>query len=56
MTDAAVLEPPPVPVRTLRQEDQGRAFPLYVVWEITMKCDQPCGHCGSRAGRARRPA
>jgi radical SAM protein with 4Fe4S-binding SPASM domain len=43
----------PAPTRALRAEDAGRAFPLYVVWEITMKCDQPCGHCGSRSGRAR---
>ncbi|MFO0616220.1 MAG: radical SAM protein [Polyangiaceae bacterium] len=43
----------PAPVRSLRAEDEGRAFPLYVVWEITMKCDQPCGHCGTRAGPAR---
>jgi radical SAM protein with 4Fe4S-binding SPASM domain len=43
----------PAPTRALRKEDDGRAFPLYVVWEITMKCDQPCGHCGSRSGRAR---
>lgn len=27
--------------------------PLYVVWEITLACDQPCTHCGSRAGTAR---
>lgn len=27
--------------------------PAYVVWEITLKCDQPCRHCGSRAGAAR---
>jgi radical SAM protein with 4Fe4S-binding SPASM domain len=30
-------------------------FPAYVVWEITLQCDQPCRHCGSRAG-ARRPS
>jgi radical SAM protein with 4Fe4S-binding SPASM domain len=47
------MDAPPTPVRTLRAEDAGRSFPLYTVWEITMKCDQPCGHCGSRAGRAR---
>ncbi|MFO0552745.1 MAG: radical SAM protein [Polyangiaceae bacterium] len=41
------------PVRALRPEDRDRVFPLYVVWEITMKCDQPCAHCGSRSGRAR---
>ena len=28
-------------------------FPAYVVWELTLKCDQSCAHCGSRAGRAR---
>jgi radical SAM protein with 4Fe4S-binding SPASM domain len=41
------------PTRELTASDAGRAFPLYVVWEITMKCDQPCQHCGSRSGRVR---
>jgi radical SAM protein with 4Fe4S-binding SPASM domain len=27
--------------------------PRYVVWELTLACDQPCTHCGSRAGDAR---
>ena len=27
--------------------------PAYVVWELTLGCDQPCTHCGSRAGDAR---
>ena len=27
--------------------------PVYAVWELTLKCDLACGHCGSRAGRAR---
>ncbi len=27
--------------------------PRYVVWELTLKCDQRCFHCGSRAGDAR---
>lgn len=27
--------------------------PAYVVWELTLRCDQPCSHCGSRAGDAR---
>ncbi|MBK7858663.1 MAG: radical SAM protein [Archangiaceae bacterium] len=27
--------------------------PTYVVWELTLACDQPCTHCGSRAGTAR---
>lgn len=26
---------------------------VYVVWELTLRCDLACGHCGSRAGRAR---
>jgi radical SAM protein with 4Fe4S-binding SPASM domain len=37
--------------------DDGRAahdfHPAYVVWELTLRCDQPCTHCGSRAGDAR---
>lgn len=32
---------------------RGDFFPAYVVWEITLRCDQPCRHCGSRAGAAR---
>jgi radical SAM protein with 4Fe4S-binding SPASM domain len=31
----------------------GEYFPAYVVWELTLRCDQPCGHCGSRAGGPR---
>lgn len=45
------LETPPV--RALRPEDYDVARPVYTVWELTMKCDQPCQHCGSRAGHAR---
>ena len=29
------------------------ARPTYVVWEITLRCDLSCGHCGSRAGKPR---
>ncbi|MEL6543323.1 MAG: radical SAM protein [Myxococcota bacterium] len=28
-------------------------FPAYVVWELTLECDQRCLHCGSRAASAR---
>lgn len=42
--------PPP---RVPREGEVDVARPLYAVWELTMKCDQPCEHCGSRAGRAR---
>lgn len=34
-----------------RAADQVR--PIYAVWEITLRCDLACVHCGSRAGRAR---
>ena len=27
--------------------------PAYVVWELTLRCDQPCTQWGSRAGDAR---
>jgi radical SAM protein with 4Fe4S-binding SPASM domain len=27
--------------------------PRYCVWELTLRCDLACRHCGSRAGRAR---
>jgi radical SAM protein with 4Fe4S-binding SPASM domain len=27
--------------------------PIYTVWEITLRCDLACRHCGSRAGRER---
>jgi radical SAM protein with 4Fe4S-binding SPASM domain len=37
----------------LTGDDVSKPHPVYVVWEITMKCDQPCQHCGSRAGPAR---
>src|SRR5258708_3927993 len=44
---------PPVPVRALQPADFAEARPVYAVWELTMKCDQPCQHCGSRAGAPR---
>jgi radical SAM protein with 4Fe4S-binding SPASM domain len=37
--------------RRLELADDHR--PAYVVWELTLACDQPCTHCGSRAGDAR---
>src|SRR6187431_624663 len=35
-----------------RPVDQA-ARPIYAVWEITLKCDLACRHCGSRAGHER---
>ncbi len=30
-----------------------QARPILAVWELTLACDLACGHCGSRAGKAR---
>jgi MoaA/NifB/PqqE/SkfB family radical SAM enzyme len=27
--------------------------PIYAVWEVTLRCDLACRHCGSRAGKGR---
>jgi radical SAM protein with 4Fe4S-binding SPASM domain len=47
------MEPTKTPVRALRPEDFEVPRPIYAVWELTLKCDQPCEHCGSRAGPTR---
>src|SRR5688572_13137918 len=36
-------------VRPIDRSDR----PIYVVWELTLRCDLACRHCGSRAGPAR---
>jgi radical SAM protein with 4Fe4S-binding SPASM domain len=38
-------------VRRARRGDP--PHPRYVVWELTLACDQRCTHCGSRAAQAR---
>lgn len=43
--DGPVVPPPPKPLQTKRR--------TYAVWEITLKCNLACSHCGSRAGEAR---
>jgi hypothetical protein len=36
------------------EREKDRAYqPIYAVWEITLKCDLACRHCGSRAGHER---
>ena len=52
------VAPEPLPARRhlplapgAREVDQVR--PIYAVWEITLRCDLACRHCGSRAGVAR---
>ncbi len=39
--------------RYVNEQDLRVCKPIYAVWEITLKCDLACGHCGSRAGRPR---
>ena len=41
------------PLRRLEVTQETPLHPAYVVWELTLACDQPCTHCGSRAGEAR---
>src|SRR6185312_15465877 len=41
------------PLRRLEITPETPLHPAYVVWELTLACDQPCTHCGSRAGEAR---
>lgn len=38
------------PARSLKASDLDGPVPVYVVWEITLRCDHACSHCGSRAG------
>ena len=40
-------------LRRLEVTQDTPLHPAYVVWELTLACDQPCTHCGSRAGDAR---
>ncbi|MCC6807947.1 MAG: radical SAM protein [Deltaproteobacteria bacterium] len=39
--------------RYVDDRDLSVCKPIYAVWEITLKCDLSCAHCGSRAGSAR---
>lgn len=43
---------PLVSAADVRDVDRA-ARPIYAVWELTLRCDLACRHCGSRAGRAR---
>ena len=40
-------------VRELRPGEESTIKPIYAVWEITLRCDHACSHCGSRAAKAR---
>ena len=39
------------PREIVRERDENK--PIYAVWELTMRCDHACSHCGSRAGKPR---
>jgi MoaA/NifB/PqqE/SkfB family radical SAM enzyme len=41
-----------LPLLEPRPNDE-RYRPIYTVWELTLKCDLACRHCGSRAGKSR---
>jgi radical SAM protein with 4Fe4S-binding SPASM domain len=41
------------PQRLARWRTLSESPPSIAVWEITLRCDLGCRHCGSRAGRAR---
>ena len=47
------MAPIPEPVRLIHPKDAVRPHPVLAVWVLTLKCDQPCQHGGSRAGGAR---
>ena len=55
-------EPPTAPrfdgdpeglARTPTEADRAAPHPLYCIWELTLRCDLACRHCGSRAGKGR---
>lgn len=39
--------------RRVTEADRRAPRPVYAVWEITLRCDHACSHCGSRAETAR---
>ncbi|ASU39125.1 hypothetical protein hmeg3_13070 [Herbaspirillum sp. meg3] len=41
------------PVRLIRLTDKTERRPVYAVWELTLRCNLKCNHCGSRAGEQR---
>ncbi|AKF08999.1 radical SAM/SPASM domain-containing protein [Sandaracinus amylolyticus] len=45
MTHGSIRDPRVTPI--------GETGLRYVVWELTLRCDLACRHCGSRAGKAR---
>jgi radical SAM protein with 4Fe4S-binding SPASM domain len=52
---APLADPPRrrLPLASEAREIDRTSRPTYAVWELTLRCDLACRHCGSRAGRAR---
>jgi radical SAM protein with 4Fe4S-binding SPASM domain len=42
-----------LPLAADAREIDRRTRPIHAIWEVTLKCDLACRHCGSRAGRER---
>jgi radical SAM protein with 4Fe4S-binding SPASM domain len=42
-----------LPLAAETREVDRRTRPIHAIWEVTLKCDLACRHCGSRAGRER---
>lgn len=50
---AEVSSPHRLPLADSARQVDRQARPIYAVWELTLRCDLACRHCGSRAGHAR---
>lgn len=44
---------PEAPRRYITEADFLERRPVYAIWEVTLRCNLKCLHCGSRAGQAR---
>lgn len=42
-----------LPLLAEAREIDRQTRPIYCVWEVTLRCDLACRHCGSRAGKTR---
>src|SRR5215471_4228025 len=42
-----------LPLAAEAREIDRSTRPIHAIWEVTLKCDLACRHCGSRAGRER---
>src|SRR5262252_8097548 len=42
-----------LPLASQARDVDRRTRPIHAIWEVTLRCDLACRHCGSRAGRER---